>query len=150
MDDTTNTQVATTGQPTTQQTTQPTTQPAPTQYQATENRPSRPTVTPPVDIVEDARGITLFADLPGVTRDSLDVKVHDGHLFIEGEAMVDVPPSLRVQHMELQQPRFARTFAVSPDFDTARIEANLQNGVLRLMIPRREEAKPRRITVNAN
>ncbi|MGO4762615.1 Hsp20/alpha crystallin family protein [Cupriavidus sp. 2KB_3] len=142
MDDITSTRVATAGQHTTQ--------PAPTQYQSTENRPGRPTVTPPVDIVEDARGITLFADLPGVTRENLDVKVHDGHLFIEGEAMVDVPPGLRVQHLELQQPRFARTFAVSPDFDTARIEANLQNGVLRLMIPRREEAKPRRITVHTN
>ncbi|WP_404993019.1 Hsp20/alpha crystallin family protein [Cupriavidus pauculus] len=148
MSDIANTQV-TTSEPASVPSTQPQTQPQTQRTGDNASQARRPTVVPPVDIVEDAAGITLFADLPGVTRDSLDVKVHDGHLFIEGEAIVDVPPNLRVQHLELQAPRFARTFAVSADFDTAKIEANLQNGVLRLTIPRREEAKPRRIVVNA-
>ncbi|WP_407923265.1 Hsp20/alpha crystallin family protein [Cupriavidus agavae] len=111
--------------------------------------PRQRTVIPPVDIVEDNSGITVYADLPGVSRDTLDVKIHDGHLSIEGEVTIDVPPTIRVQHMEVQQPRFARTFLVSLDLDTSKITASLENGVLRLSIPRREEAKPRRITVTS-
>uniref|UniRef100_UPI003F493106 Hsp20/alpha crystallin family protein n=1 Tax=Cupriavidus yeoncheonensis TaxID=1462994 RepID=UPI003F493106 len=106
------------------------------------------TVLPPVDIVEDASGVTLWADLPGVTRDKLDVSVHDGNLRIEAEAVVPMPSGLRVQHAEIRQPHFARAFSLSPDLDVTKIEANLQDGVLRLTIPRREEARPRRIAIS--
>ncbi|MGN8554530.1 UNVERIFIED_CONTAM: Hsp20/alpha crystallin family protein [Microbacterium sp. SLM126] len=120
-------------------------QPAPSQ----ETAARRATVTPPVDIYEDALGVTVWADLPGVALENLEVKVHDGTQSIEGEASVPVPPNLRVQYLELQQPRFSRAFAVSPDFDTSRISANLHDGVLKVFVPRREEARPRRIEVSA-
>ncbi|MEX3940742.1 Hsp20/alpha crystallin family protein [Paraburkholderia sp. BR10937] len=107
----------------------------------------RMTITPAVDIYEDSQGVTLWADLPGVTRDKLDVRVHDGNLAIEAEAVVPTPANLRLQHAEVREPRFARTFTLSPDFDTSKIEANLKDGVLKLMIPRRDEARPRRIEV---
>ena len=107
----------------------------------------RMTITPAVDIFEDSQAVTVWADLPGVTRDKLDVRVHDGNLSIEAEAVVPTPANLRLQHAEVREPRFARTFTLSPDFDTAKIEANLQDGVLKLTIPRREEARPRRIEV---
>ncbi|SPB12975.1 heat-shock protein [Caballeronia novacaledonica] len=109
----------------------------------------RATVTPAVDIVEDSHGITLWADLPGVSREKLDVKVHDARLSIEAEAELPVQGAVRVHHAELRAPRFARAFTVSDDFDTAKIDANLNNGVLRLTIPRREEARPRRVEVRA-
>lgn len=108
------------------------------------------TILPPVDIIEDASGVTLWADLPGVTRDKLEVSVHDGNLRIEGEAVVPMPSGLRVQHAEIRQPLFARAFSLSPDLDSTRIEANLQDGVLRLTIPRREEARPRRINISVD
>ena len=107
----------------------------------------RMTITPAVDIFEDDQGVTLWADLPGVTKDKLNVRVHDSNLSIEAEAVVPTPANLRLQHAEVREPRFARTFTLSPDFDTAKIEANLQDGVLKLTIPRREEARPRRIEV---
>jgi HSP20 family protein len=110
----------------------------------------RMTLTPAVDVVEDSQGITLWADLPGVTTDKLDVKVHDGNLYIEAEAVVPTPVGLRLQHAEMREPRFARAFSLSPDFDTSRIDANLQNGVLKLMIARHDEARPRRVEVQTN
>jgi HSP20 family protein len=110
----------------------------------------RVTLTPAVDIVENSDGITLWADLPGVPRDKLDVKVHDARLYIEAEAVVPVQPELRVHHAEIRAPRFARAFTVSEDFDTSKIDANLSNGVLKLSIPRREEARPRRVNVTVN
>jgi HSP20 family protein len=110
----------------------------------------RRTLTPAVDIFEDSQGITLWADLPGVTKDKLDVKVHDGNLYIEAEAVVPTPAGLRLQHAEIREPRFARAFTLSADFDTSKIDANLQDGVLKLTIPRRDEARPRRIEVQTN
>jgi HSP20 family protein len=98
-------------------------------------------------VVEDSERITLWADLPGVTTDKLDVKVHDGNLHIEAEADVPTPAGLRLHHAEMRESRFSRAFSLSPDFDTTRIDANLKNGVLKLMIARRDEARPRRVEV---
>lgn len=107
----------------------------------------RITLTPPVDIFENSQGVILWADLPGVTKDRLDVKVHDGSLFIEAEAVVPTPKGLRLQHAEIRQPQFARAFSLGSDLDASKIDANLKDGVLQLTIPRRDEARPRRIEV---
>ena len=116
----------------------------------TEQPKRRITLVPAVDIYEDSQVVTLWADLPGVTRDKLDVKVHDNSLSIEAEATVPTPANLRLQHAEVREPHFARTFTLSPDFDTSRIEASLQDGVLKLTIPRRDEARPRRVEVRTS
>ncbi|MEM5425910.1 Hsp20/alpha crystallin family protein [Paraburkholderia ferrariae] len=105
-------------------------------------------LTPAVDVLEDSRGITLYADLPGVPREKLDVRVQDGNLTIEAESVIPTPSGLRLQHGEVRHPHFRRAFALSPDFDVSRIDAQLRDGVLMLTIPRREEAKPRRIEVS--
>jgi len=119
--------------------------------QRTGERSSKtPAVVPAVDVVEDKHGITLWADLPGVTREKLDLRVEGPNLFIEAEATVPMPAELRVHHTEMQQPHFARAFTLSADFDTAQIDASLKDGVLKLTIPRREEARPRRIDVSVD
>ncbi|ANA34959.1 Hsp20/alpha crystallin family protein [Ralstonia mannitolilytica] len=105
-------------------------------------------MAPPVDIFENRHGITLYADLPGVARDKLDVRVQDGTLTIDADLVVPTPAGLRLHHGEVRHPHFARTFVLSPDFDASRIDAQLRDGVLKLTIPRRDEAKPRRIEVS--
>jgi HSP20 family protein len=117
--------------------------------QAASEASRRQTLTPSVDIVEDGHQVTLWADLPGVSRDKLEVRVHDGSLTFEAESVVPVPANLQLVHTEVRAPYFARTFTVSEDFDTSKVEASLKDGVLKLTIPRREEAKPRRIEVSA-
>jgi HSP20 family protein len=87
--------------------------------------------------------------LPEVSKDRLDIKVHDGSLMIDAESVVPVTANVRLSHAEIRAPYFSRRFTVSEDFDTSRIEAVLKDGVLKLTIPRREEAKPRRIEVSA-
>ena len=72
----------------------------------------RMTITPAVDVFEDSQCVTLWADLPGVSKDKLEVKVHDGNLYIEAEAVVPTPQGFRLQHAEVREPRFARTFAL--------------------------------------
>ncbi|TAM55989.1 MAG: Hsp20/alpha crystallin family protein [Paraburkholderia sp.] len=107
----------------------------------------RAVLVPAVDIVEDEQGVTIWADLPGVPKDKLDIRVHDGNLSIEAEAVVRTPAGMNVTHSEVRTSRYARAFSISPDLDTSKIDASLQDGILTLRIQRREAALPRRIEV---
>jgi HSP20 family molecular chaperone IbpA len=102
---------------------------------------------PPVDVFESADGITLWVDLPGVPKDKLDVQVHDSNLYIEAEASIVAAEKLTLHHAEVPYARYSRAFAVSGDFDTEKIDANLKDGVLKVTIPRHERARPRKINV---
>jgi HSP20 family molecular chaperone IbpA len=122
-----------------------------TQVAARENQQTMQalTRTPAVDVEETSHGITMWLDLPGVTRDKLDIEIHDNTLRIQGEAIVPTPQKLELRYAEIRESRFVRNFTLGNDLDTSNIEANLQDGVLKLTIPRREEARPRRIEVQA-
>ncbi|HTK00398.1 MAG TPA: Hsp20/alpha crystallin family protein [Bordetella sp.] len=113
------------------------------------NRPQRTPIVPAVDIVENEHGITLYSDLPGVSKTDLNIKVHDGNLYIEAEAVLPAPEGLNLHHAEISEPFYSRSFALSADLDTSKVEAALEDGVLRITVPRREEARPRRIEVSS-
>jgi len=102
---------------------------------------------PAVDIIENEAGITLVADMPGVSRERLGVKVDGDTLTIEGSADIRVPDHLEVLHSEIRHPHFRRTFTLSRELDPTKIEANLKDGVLRLRIPKSDEARPRRVEI---
>ncbi|MGZ5092571.1 MAG: Hsp20/alpha crystallin family protein [Burkholderiales bacterium] len=102
---------------------------------------------PPIDVVEDEMGITLIADLPGVSKDRLGVKVNGDNLLIEGEASTPVPEGMELLYAEIPAPYYRRSFTLSRELDPSKIEAKLKDGVLELRIPKAEEAKPRRIEV---
>jgi HSP20 family molecular chaperone IbpA len=106
-------------------------------------------VLPAVDVFEDAGGITLLADLPGVQKDQLELKVEGDALLIEGTVRPLAPEGLEAVYAEVRVPRYRRSFTPSRELDTARIEANLKDGVLTLRIPKQAHAQPRRIAVSA-
>jgi len=68
------------------------------------------TLLPPVDVIEDAQGITLYADLPGVPKDKVTLHVEDDTLSIEGEVALSVPEGMQASHAEVQLPRYRRVF----------------------------------------
>ncbi len=104
-------------------------------------------VLPPVDVFEDASGITLLADMPGVARDQLELHVEGDLLQIEGRVSPTTPEGLEPVYAEVRVPRYRRAFTLSRELDSARIEANLKDGVLTLRIPKQQHAQPRRIPV---
>ncbi|MFL6662569.1 MAG: Hsp20/alpha crystallin family protein [Rhizobacter sp.] len=106
-------------------------------------------VVPRVDVYEDESGITLLADLPGVPRDQLELKVEGDTLLVEGTVQPPTPEGLEAVYAEVRVPRFRRSFTLSRELDTQRIDANLKDGVLTLRIPKAEHAQPRRISVQA-
>jgi HSP20 family protein len=106
-------------------------------------------VLPAVDVFEDASGITLLADMPGVPKDMLELKVEGEALLIEGAVSPRTPDGLEAIYAEVRTPRYRRSFTLSRELDTTRIDANLKDGVLSLRIPKQAHAQPRRITVTA-
>ena len=104
-------------------------------------------VVPAVDIVENEVGITLLADMPGVSKERLGVKVDGDNLTVEGSADIGASENVESVHAEIRNPHFRRSFTLSRELDPTRIEATLSNGVLRLHIPKAEEARPRLIEV---
>lgn len=113
------------------------------------SRYSDAALTPPVDVIEDSGGITLFADLPGVSRDKLSLQVASDTLTIEAESGLSVPEGLESSHTEVGLGRFRRVFTLSKELDTNAISAELSQGVLKLRIPKAQHAQPRRIEIQA-
>jgi len=109
-----------------------------------------PHIVPAVDVVEDATGITLFADLPGVPKDKLHLQVEHDALVIEGDLDVPVTEGISAHHVEVDSTRFRRVFTLSKELDAEKISAQLANGVLKLHIPKTEHAQPKRINVSIN
>jgi HSP20 family molecular chaperone IbpA len=110
---------------------------------------SRPLFTPPIDIYETPDGLVLYADLPGVTADSLDLQVQDKRLTLYGRVRASDGAVVRVLHQEYQTGDFLRSFILSDEVDHERIQAKLNNGVLRVELPRAARTKPRRIDVSS-
>ena len=112
-------------------------------------QPTRPGLvfTPYVDIFETERDTTLLADMPGVAADSLTIDLRDGVLTLSG----DVKPWEGMGEsdvlVEFEIGKYHRQFTLSEVIDQDRIEAKLEDGVLRLKLPKAERALPRKITV---
>lgn len=102
---------------------------------------------PRVDVLEDESGITLLADLPGVPKERLELRVEGDTLLIEGAVAPPAPEQLEPVYAEVRVPRYRRAFTLSRELDIGRIEASLKDGVLNLRIPKQEQAQPRRIQV---
>ena len=103
---------------------------------------------PPVNIYEDAGGITLQADLPGVTRDRLDVQIDGNNLTVEGQAQIDMPEGMEALYADVNATRYRRSFALSNELQTDQISAEMKDGVLTLRLPKRPELQPRKIEVS--
>ncbi len=105
---------------------------------------------PPVDVVEDATGITLYADLPGVPRDKLDLRVEGDQLNIEAELALPMPQEMTPSHAEVSRARYRRAFTLSKELDAEKVSAELSQGVLRVRIPKAAHAQPRKISVQVS
>ncbi|KFB72255.1 MAG: Hsp20/alpha crystallin family protein [Candidatus Accumulibacter phosphatis] len=116
--------------------------------QVTKPSPSdETTLLPPVDVIEDASGITLYADLPGVPRDKLHLQVEADTLTIEGEIDLEMPGGIEASHTEVNLSRYRRVFTLSKELDPNKVSAEFRNGVLKLLIPKAEHAQPRKVEV---
>lgn len=104
---------------------------------------------PAVDVIEDAGGITLIADMPGVPKDRLSIHLEGENLVIEGDMALDLPQAMESRFAEVKMPRYRRSFTLSAELEPDKSSAELKHGVLRLRIPKAAHVQPRRIEVTA-
>lgn len=105
-------------------------------------------VAPYVDIYEKDDSILLLADMPGVDEKSASVSVENGLLIIEGDVSEIVENAYQPIRAERRADVFRRTFEISDSIDTAKITAKMKHGVLKLVLPRKEEKMPRKIEIS--
>ncbi len=107
-------------------------------------------IRPPVNIFENDKGITVQADMPGVSKDRLDIQIDKDTLSIEGVSEVPMPDGMEALHADVHSTLYRRNFSLSSELDGEKADASLKDGVLTLSIPKREQFKPRKIEVRAN
>jgi HSP20 family protein len=105
---------------------------------------------PAVDIFEDAHQLTVQAEMPGVSKETLNVQVDRDSLLIEGEVALDLPAGMSALYADLQTTRYRRTFSLSGELETERIAASLKDGLLTVRIPKRAEFRTRKIKVDVS
>jgi HSP20 family molecular chaperone IbpA len=108
-----------------------------------------PWATPRSNIQDLPNSVVLTVDLPGVDEQALELNVENGVLRVEGRSRPEAPAGYERARIEYGAVRYQRAFQLSDHLDPTAIEAKLVQGVLRITIPKREEAKPRRIAVKA-
>lgn len=104
---------------------------------------------PPVDIMERKEDILLIADMPGVDEKSLDITLEKNLLTINGYVEPDIPDKHKLVYAEYSIGDYQRTFTLSDEIDRDKIQATVKNGVLRLLLPKAEAAKAKKIPVKA-
>ncbi len=102
---------------------------------------------PTTDIFETEHALTLVAEMPGVDKGKVDVSVEDGVLTIQGQIDFSKYEGLRPVYTEYNIGHYRRSFSLSNRIDQEKISAEVNDGILTLVLPKAEEAKPRRITV---
>ena len=105
---------------------------------------------PPVDVIEDEAGITVTADLPGVAKENLAIRVDGDTLTIEAPFSLGESQNMEPVYAEIRAAQYKRSFTLSRELDTAKIDAALKDGVLKLHVPKVEQARPRRIEVKVS
>ena len=105
---------------------------------------------PPVDIYEDAEGITLQLDMPGVSKERLNIQADRNALTVEGDARVDMPEGMEALYADVRATRYRRSFTLSSELEAGKTDASLKDGVLTVRIPKRAEVRPRKIEVRAS
>ena len=103
-------------------------------------------LTPRVDVLETEDEILVFADMPGVTAEDVDVRFENGELAVHGRRAASHPDKPRAAR-ELEVTGYFRSFRVTEQIAADRIAAELKHGVLTLHLPKVEAVKPRRIAV---
>jgi HSP20 family molecular chaperone IbpA len=107
------------------------------------------TFVPRVDIYETEKSIVLLADMPGVNENAVDITLEKNILTINGYAERQAPENYEPAYSEYRFGNYKRTFALSDEVDREQIEATVKNGVLRLVMPKAEAARTRKIAVKA-
>ena len=104
-------------------------------------------IAPPASVIEAGEGYTLELEMPGVTKDGLDISVENNELTVVGQRSLPTVQGTLIHH-ESRPNNFRRTFELDPSIDADKISAKIDQGLVTLILPKAEHVKPRKITVS--
>jgi HSP20 family protein len=106
-------------------------------------------VFPSINLTEDQDHYYVRAELPGISADDLDIQATGNNLSISGERKIEAEKdSVRYHRKEREAGKFSRAIGLPGDIDASGVNASLDNGILRVRLPKAEKAKPKQITIN--
>jgi HSP20 family protein len=103
---------------------------------------------PRTNLYENGDNFEIRAEVPGLEKDDLNVKIQGNYLEISGKRKTDAPEGYKSHKTERGIGAFSRSFTLPSDVDASKVEATLKEGVLYLILPKHEAAKPKKITVS--
>jgi len=106
--------------------------------------------TPAIDIYESEEGLVLYADLPGVSSETLELQVQDNKLTLFGHVTTPIDDDAIIQHCEYQIGDFLRSFILSDEVNHEQIKATLNHGVLKVVLPKAPQTEVRHIQVHSD
>ncbi len=106
--------------------------------------------TPVADVTETEKELVFTAELPGFEKGDVDIAVNEGRLTINAERTYEEDKETKKYRIERWYGKFYRSFPLPKSADAGKISAKLKNGVLRVSVPKKKEAKPRQIQVSVN
>jgi len=104
--------------------------------------------SPRTNLLTNGDNFEVQAELPGISKDDLNIKIQGNYLEISGKRIVDTPEGYKVHRNERGGSTFSRSFTLPDDVDADKAEAKLKDGILYLTLPKSEAAKPKQITIN--
>lgn len=107
------------------------------------------TLLPPVDIYEEDDAIHVLADMPGVSKEALAIEVDGSVLTIYGDIQIEMPEGISATYAEVRGSRYYRRFTLGQEIETDGIRAEINKGVLSVVLPKKESHRRRRIEIKA-
>jgi len=104
-------------------------------------------IAPPASVIEAGEGYTLELEMPGVTKDGLDISFENNELTVVGQRSLPTVQGTLIHH-ESRPNNFRRTFELDPSIDADKISAKIEQGLVTLTLPKAEHVKPRKISVS--
>ena len=103
---------------------------------------------PPVNTFQEGDNIVIIAEIPGVSRDDVEIQVKNRQVRLSGKKSIDYGEKASVHRRERDSGKFDRTVTVPFEIDADKVKAEYRNGVLALFVPRAESDKPRVINID--
>ena len=102
---------------------------------------------PRTNLYDNGDSFQMIAEVPGLTKDDLEVKIQGNYLELSGTRRADVPEGYKAHRVERDASTFTRSFTLPADVDSEKIEAVLKEGLLTLVLPKAEAAKPKQVCI---
>jgi len=104
-------------------------------------------IYPRTNLSDTGDNLELIAEVPGVSKEAMNVKIQGNYLEISGSRKSDNPEGYKVHRTEREVASFSRSFTLPYEVDAAKVEATLKDGLLKMTLPKAESAKPRQINI---